>query len=1077
METQLFYKTRELFEALEQTSGNLKDFPETLEDIVQIAQKVFQADACAIIAMNPITKRLISSQSGSRTLQKSNFEILELALPEWLVQKFLEQSVFVIEDLALMPELHTTFTPLEGARSLAALALRMRHHQKAPSVLYLYFKQQQQFNTEELELFQFFAYQASFILRETWLLRRYQIVARIGQDINHELATVDILFQKLRKHVVDILDMSCFVLTIYQSQTNTLDVYIQENGEFIHRNEVPLQGVSKYVLESKKTLFIRHMSKEADLQAFQITDTPGIGSHESFIFVPLVLGDESIGVVSIQHFQPNAYNQEDQFILEQLANHIALALHNIGLFSSLGQLNETGQLLTEQIESKQILQTTVDKIRDVAQADVVVLYPYERIPQRFVFPPCLAGTLLNSSIKPLLSSQADNIASLMLGYKKPIFAKESAILYTELYGNEYIQKRNFQERENIRSTAAVPLQVRGETVGVLVVNFRQPQRFDATQKLLIEGLAHYAAIAIKNVQAYEREKRLAEEAQVLNEISREITSQLDHVQVFDLILEKALELTHSHMGNLMLYDPELNDLWMATERGAMKEKKGKRQGLHEGIAGYVATHKQLLNIVDVTHPSWSEIFLEYIFGTHSVLAVPMLAGNEIRGVLNVESPSPHNFSERDERLLQRLADLAVVALQNAERYEKATRDAQRFELLYQAGQELGKITDLAQLEQAYDVIVQIVERHSQSQVVIYRYDETNAELVLKCASKNRQAFPFDLIKLDEGLNGQVAREQNTLVRDDIKHLPSDIAPIKQSDPGMHSFVVIPIQFKDRYYGNLGLRNEDSGYFRSTDILFFEGLSQQLASTIYRLETVQARQDSEQRVKAAEEMSLIGQSVFEVTHRLGNDLGLVRSYVNDIRSELKRLDVTNILISEKLDNIVRAARTVLGLSKGLKHVLIRSHEAMVHVPIIINPRALLEEAKNISSLPSTIQIGLKIDEDVAMVQIIYRLVADILHNLVTNAIEAMPEGGEITLSAYNTGRFVALEVSDTGPGISQQNLPKIFDLFYSTKGSTGFGLWSARRNALKNRGDLTVKSKVGHGTTFTLLLPKLERGTS
>jgi polar amino acid transport system substrate-binding protein len=241
--------------------------------------------------------------------------------------------------------------------------------------------------------------------------------------------------------------------------------------------------------------------------------------------------------------------------------------------------------------------------------------------------------------------------------------------------------------------------------------------------------------------------------------------------------------------------------------------------------------------------------------------------------------------------------------------------------------------------------------------------------------------------------------------------------------------------------------------------------------------VQARQDSEQRVKAAEEMSSIGQSVFEVTHRLGNDLGLVRSYVNDIRSELKRLDVTNILISEKLDNIARAARTVLNLSKGLKQVLIRSHEAMVGEPIIINPRVLLEGAKNIPSLPSTIQIGLEIDEDVVTVQVIYRLVADILHNLVTNAIEAMPEGGKITLSAYNAGRFVALEVSDTGPGIPQQNLPKIFDLFYSTKGSTGFGLWSARRNALKNRGDLMVKSKVGHGTTFTLLLPKLERGTS
>jgi len=101
------------------------------------------------------------------------------------------------------------------------------------------------------------------------------------------------------------------------------------------------------------------------------------------------------------------------------------------------------------------------------------------------------------------------------------------------------------------------------------------------------------------------------------------------------------------------------------------------------------------------------------------------------------------------------------------------------------------------------------------------------------------------------------------------------------------------------------------------------------------------------------------------------------------------------------------------------------------------------------------------------------VTDILHNLITNANQAMPGGGTIVLRAHNAGRSVALEVSDTGPGIAEQHLTRIFDLFFSTKGSTGFGLWSARHNALSNHGDLTVKSEVGRGTTFTLLLPKAE----
>ncbi len=103
---------------------------------------------------------------------------------------------------------------------------------------------------------------------------------------------------------------------------------------------------------------------------------------------------------------------------------------------------------------------------------------------------------------------------------------------------------------------------------------------------------------------------------------------------------------------------------------------------------------------------------------------------------------------------------------------------------------------------------------------------------------------------------------------------------------------------------------------------------------------------------------------------------------------------------------------------------------------------------------------EVDEDIAQVMVLRPLVADILRNLVTNAIQAMPNGGKLTLKAHNAGRYVALKVCDTGIGISPRKLANIFDLFFSSKESSGFGLWSARRNALKNHGNLTVESHTG-----------------
>ena len=97
-------------------------------------------------------------------------------------------------------------------------------------------------------------------------------------------------------------------------------------------------------------------------------------------------------------------------------------------------------------------------------------------------------------------------------------------------------------------------------------------------------------------------------------------------------------------------------------------------------------------------------------------------------------------------------------------------------------------------------------------------------------------------------------------------------------------------------------------------------------------------------------------------------------------------------------------------------------------------------------------------------------SQVVTNLLVNAAEAMPKGGILKLHAHNAGKYVSLQVSDTGIGIPKSQQARIFDLFYSTKSSAGFGLWSARRHALTNGGELSVTSEEGKGTTFKLLLP-------
>jgi two-component system NtrC family sensor kinase len=95
-------------------------------------------------------------------------------------------------------------------------------------------------------------------------------------------------------------------------------------------------------------------------------------------------------------------------------------------------------------------------------------------------------------------------------------------------------------------------------------------------------------------------------------------------------------------------------------------------------------------------------------------------------------------------------------------------------------------------------------------------------------------------------------------------------------------------------------------------------------------------------------------------------------------------------------------------------------------------------------------------------------------LATNAIDAMPDGGTLTLRAYRSGPNVLVEIKDTGIGIPHENLAKIFDPFFTTKDigrGTGLGLAVCYGIVSEHGGRLDVRSAVGVGTTFTISLPK------
>ena len=125
-----------------------------------------------------------------------------------------------------------------------------------------------------------------------------------------------------------------------------------------------------------------------------------------------------------------------------------------------------------------------------------------------------------------------------------------------------------------------------------------------------------------------------------------------------------------------------------------------------------------------------------------------------------------------------------------------------------------------------------------------------------------------------------------------------------------------------------------------------------------------------------------------------------------------------------------------------------------------------------NVPNNIQAMAQCDTELPKIKLDLTFLKRILVNLATNAIQAMPDGGKLTLKASQEANTVSITVTDTGMGIPDEIKPKIFQPLMTTKSKgQGFGLAVVKRLVEAQGGTITFESKVGEGTQFKLSFPK------
>jgi two-component system NtrC family sensor kinase len=218
---------------------------------------------------------------------------------------------------------------------------------------------------------------------------------------------------------------------------------------------------------------------------------------------------------------------------------------------------------------------------------------------------------------------------------------------------------------------------------------------------------------------------------------------------------------------------------------------------------------------------------------------------------------------------------------------------------------------------------------------------------------------------------------------------------------------------------------------------------------------------------AQKLEAIGQLTAGIAHELNNPIGAILGFTQTLIRHPDAPDLVDMLrtMEREAQRCSALIRNMLTFTRRPAAVMdFESLPELVESALgLISPRAKIERVSIVQQL----------EKNIPPVRVNGNQIQQIVINLCTNALDAMPEGGVLSVAIARSGSKVVLRVSDTGHGMSREQIKRIFEPFFTTKDTgkgTGLGLSLVREIVMSHQGHVKVDSAVGRGTTFLVYLP-------
>jgi K+-sensing histidine kinase KdpD len=466
--------------------------------------------------------------------------------------------------------------------------------------------------------------------------------------------------------------------------------------------------------------------------------------------------------------------------------------------------------------------------------------------------------------------------------------------------------------------------------------------------------------------------------------------------------------------------------------------------------------------------------------TRSEMALPLVVGDALIGALTVQSVEEAAFSDDDITALQVMADQLAIAINNARLHiqnRQLLAQARRRARLLAAAAEVGRdVTSILKLEELLNKTVDIIcDAYGFYYAGVFLVDETGEWAVLRAGRGEAGAAMIaqgHQLKVDgHSMIGAATGRRKAIIALDVGEEPAHFKNPRL--PHTRSEMALPLVVGDALIGALTVQSVEEAAFSDDDVTALQVMADQLAIAINNAQLLKELEAAHAELVRTKTFEALATSTIEAIHWIGNKALPISDSVNRLRSDLDSLKQADadLLASmrEDLAMIQDSAALVVSVQG---HLIGPAREEMPR-PAMVDD--VVKDTAIALGMPAQV-IRYEVAPDLPLALADTTQLSRAFGYVLKNALEAIEGAAKrritVTVAPTDDARFVAVRIADTGPGIPEETLNKIWAAFYTTKGvkHAGLGLSACLQIVKQLDGQISVANLPDGGAQFELLLP-------